>query len=91
MSSEVRFWPSLALELAGPEAALDEDAVALAQLLGGPLGAVTEDADAEPVGLLDPLAGLLVLGALVDRDAELGHRPAGRACSASRDRARDCR
>ena len=53
----------LALELAGPEATLDEDAVALAELLGGALGAVAEDADAEPVGLLDPLAGLLVLGA----------------------------
>ena len=54
----------LALELAGPEATLDEDAVALAELLGGALGAVAEDADAEPVGLLDPLAALLVLGLL---------------------------
>ena len=50
-----------ALELAGPEAALDEDAVALAELLGGALGAIAPDADPEPVGRLDPLAGLLVL------------------------------
>ena len=52
----------LTLELAGPESALDEDAVALAEVLGGALGAVAADADPEPVGLLDPLAGLLVLG-----------------------------
>ena len=50
----------LALELAGPEAALDEDPVALAELLGGALGAIAEDADAEPVRVLGPLAGLLV-------------------------------
>ncbi len=49
----------LTLELAGSEAALDEDTVALAELFRGTLGAITEDADAEPVGLLDPLAGLL--------------------------------
>src|SRR5689334_24651272 len=41
----------LAFELAGAEATLDEDAVALAELFGGALGAVTEDADAGPVGL----------------------------------------
>ena len=54
----------LALELAGLEAALDEDLVALAQVLGGTLGPVAEDADAEPVGaLFDPatLAVWLVL------------------------------
>ena len=61
----------VALELAGPEAALDEDAVALAQVLGGALGAVTPDADAEPVRGLDPLAvcwfvGLLWLTATVN-------------------------
>ena len=53
----------LGLVLAGPEAALDEDLVALAELLGRPLGAVAPDDDAEPVGLLGPLAGLLVRGA----------------------------
>src|SRR6187402_709835 len=50
-----------ALELAGLEATLDEHAVALAQVFRGPLGAVAPDADPEPVGLLDPLPGLLVL------------------------------
>src|SRR4029079_7048053 len=65
-----------ALELAGLEATLDEHAVALAQVFRGPLGAVAPDADPEPVGLLDPLPGLLVLRALVDRDVELRHGPA---------------
>src|SRR6478672_8403039 len=68
----------LALELAGAEAALDEDAIALAELFRGALCAIAEDAHPEPVGLLDPLTGLLVLGALVDRHAELRDRPAGR-------------
>src|SRR5688572_12497599 len=67
-----------ALEGAGLEATLHEDLVALAQGLGHPLGAVTPDADAEPVGLLDPLARLLVLRALVDRHVELGHRAVAR-------------
>src|SRR6478736_6436190 len=65
-----------AFELARLEAALDEHAVALAQVLRGPLGTVAPDADPEPVGLLDPLPGLLVLRALVDRDVELRHGPA---------------
>src|SRR5688572_27712051 len=65
-----------ALELAGPETALDEDLVALAQVLGHPLGAVAPDSHPEPVGLLDPLAGLLVLRALVDGHVELRHGPA---------------
>src|SRR5262249_25614221 len=64
------------LELAGAEAALDEHAVALAQVLRRPLGTVAPDGDPEPVGRLHPFAGLLVLRALVDRDAELGHRAA---------------
>src|SRR4029450_6834689 len=38
-----------ALELAGLEAALDEHAVALAQVFRGPLGAVAPDAHPEPV------------------------------------------
>ncbi len=80
-----------ALELAGLEATLDEDLVALAQALGDPLGAVTPDADAEPVGLLDPLAGLLVLGALVDGDVELGHRAIARRVAHLRVATRDCR
>src|ERR1700675_1422313 len=63
-----------ALELAGLEATLDEDLVALAEGLGGALGTIAPDADPEPVGRLDPLAGLLVLRALVHRDVELGDR-----------------
>src|SRR5262249_36101186 len=39
------------------------------------LAAVTPDADPEPVGGLDPLAGLLVLRRLVDRDREARHGP----------------
>ena len=66
----------VALELAGLEAALDEDAVALAELLGGALGAVAEDADAEPVGALVDPAALVVGLAVADGDGELGHRPA---------------
>src|SRR5690348_13945542 len=67
-----------ALELAGLEPALHEDLVALAQAFGRALGAIAPDADPEPVGRLDPLAGLLVLRALVDRDVELGDRTAAR-------------
>ena len=40
----------LGLVLAGAEAALDEDLVALAELLRGPLGAIAPDGDAVPVG-----------------------------------------
>src|SRR5205814_2752804 len=67
-----------ALELAGLEATLDEDLVAFAQILGGALGAIAPDADTEPVGRLDPLVGLLILRALVDRDVELGDRSTAR-------------
>ena len=90
-SSDVRFCAVLALELAGLEAALDEDAVALAELLGGALGAVAEDADAVPVGALVDPATLAVGLAVADRDAELGHGLAVRACSASPGHGPGCR
>src|SRR6185503_15877491 len=70
--------PVATLELAGLEATLDEDAVALAEVLRGALGAIAPDADPEPVGRLDPLAGLLVLRALVHGDVELGDRSPAR-------------
>src|SRR4029079_17400514 len=69
----------LGLVLAGPEPAVDEHAIALAEVLRGALGAIAPDAHPEPVRGFDPLAGLLVLGGLVDGHAELGDgAPIGR-------------
>src|SRR5687768_3726042 len=45
------------LVLAGPEAAVDEDAAALAEVLRRTLAAIAPDAHAEPVRGLDPLTG----------------------------------
>ena len=81
----------VALELAGLEATLDEDAVALAELLGGTLGTIAEDADAVPVGALVHPAALAVGLAVADRDAELGDRTAGRGVAHLQDRDRGCR
>jgi hypothetical protein len=56
-----------ALELPSLEASLDEDAIALAEILGRAFGAIAPDADPEPVGRLDPLAGLLTLNWVTGR------------------------
>jgi len=67
----------LALPLAGAQAALGEDLVALAEPLGGSLGGLLPQLDAEPLRLLLPLA-VRPLGPVVDGDAQLGDGLAAR-------------
>ncbi|MDT4861800.1 hypothetical protein FQZ97_964200 [compost metagenome] len=66
------------LVLAGLQLAHGEQAGALAQPLTEKLGSRSEGDAAHPLGLLDALAGLLALVAVIDADVEIGHRPAVR-------------
>src|SRR3954452_1902805 len=71
----------LVLVLAPLEAPVDRDRAALRQVLGGVLALAAPDRDVEVVGLVLPVAGLVVLAARVGRDPQAADRHAapGRA------------
>jgi hypothetical protein len=68
----------LVLPLAPLEAAVDRDRAALGEVAGAVLALRAPDGDVEVVGLVDPLAGRVVLAARVARDAQLADRGAAR-------------
>ena len=68
----------LVLPLAPLEPSVDRHRAALREVLGAVLALRAPDGDVEVVGLVDPLAGRVVLAAGVDRDPQAAHRGAAR-------------